>query len=385
VLLEKVPLILISILTSITTFVAQKGAGAVSVLEALPLEHRVQTGLRSYVAYIAKMVWPSKLAGFYPYDTPAPTLAAVCAVLLVAITAIAVYGVRRYPYVLVGWLWYLGSLLPVIGLVQVGIQMRADRFTYVPAIGVFIAVAWGAYELAARWSRGRTVLTAAASAAVIACAGTAYVQVGYWSDSLTFWQHTLDVTRNNGRAHGNLAMALADLGRTDEAIPHYTEAIRIWPELADVHVNLANVLAGQRKTAEAISHYQDALRYRPNNINAHNGLGSALDDQGKYDEAIVHYRAALRLEPGSARILNNLGAALVNQGKLDEAASHLVEAAKLAPEDADLQYNAAAVLERLGRFEEAGRYAGAALLLRPDHPQAQALRARLRASGRIAP
>jgi Flp pilus assembly protein TadD len=384
-LLEKLPLLLIAILTSTATFVAQKRAGAVSVLEALPLDDRVQTALRSYVAYIGKIFWPSNLAGFYPYTPPMPVLAAVCAVVLIALTVLALLAARRYPYVAVGWLWYLGSLLPVIGLIQVGIQMRADRFTYIPAIGLFIAVVWGAYDISTRWSRGRVALIAAGAIATAASAVSAYRQAGYWRDSLTFWQHTLEVTEDNARAHGTLGMALSDLGRIDEAIAQYTEALRIDPGLTDVHVNLANALAARGNTDEAIAHYRDALRLRPNNLSAHNGLGSVLDDQGKYAEAIVHYRDALRIDSGSADVHNNLAAALVNQGNLEEALPHLLEAVRLAPEEGDMYYNAAAVSERLGRLQEAERLAEETLRRRPDHADARALLQRIRASGRVAP
>lgn len=385
VLLEKVPLLLVAILSSVVTYGAQKGAGAVSVLEALPLGDRIQNALVSYVAYLAKMFWPAKLAGLYPYHSLSPALVFGSAILLVGITTSVIVAAKRYPYLLVGWLWYLGALLPVIGLIQVGIQARADRFTYIPLIGPFMMVAWGASDLAVHWPRRREVLNTAAIAVVLACTVTARAQAGYWRDSLTFWQHTVDVTTDNARAHGNLGLLLVDLGRPSEAIVHYTEAIRISPELADVHSNLGNALAGQGKTADAVSHYREALRIDPNQLTAHNGLGSALDDQGKYDEAITHYRDALRIDPGSAMIHNNLGAALVNQGKPEEAVSQLIEACRLAPEDADYPYNAAVVLERLGRFAEATRHLEDALRVRPNHDGARRLLEQIRASGRAAP
>jgi Flp pilus assembly protein TadD len=383
--LEKIPLLALAVLTSVATFVAQRGAGAVSTLDALPFDLRLATALRSYVAYVAKLLWPANLAGLYPFHPPSPGVIAASAAILIAITLVAILAVRRYPYLPVGWLWYLGSLLPVIGLIQVGSQTHADRFTYVPAIGIFIIVAWGAYDLVTQWPRGRIAIAGAAAITLAACAFVARVQAGYWRDSLTFWQHTLNVTRENARAHGYLGLALADLGRTEEAVAHYTEAIRIEPDVAEVHVNLGNVLAKQGKTDDAIAHYKAELRFRPNSINAHNGLASALDDQGKYAEAIGHYREALRINPGSAIVLNNLGASLANQGNLTEAVTYLVEAARFAPADAELHYNVAAVLEQLGRFTEAGRYAEEALRLQPDHARARALRERLRASGRVTP
>jgi tetratricopeptide (TPR) repeat protein len=382
---EKAPLLIIALLSGAVTYAAQRGAGAVSVLEALPLGDRVQNALVSYVAYIAKMLWPSKLAGLYPYHPLSPTLVFGTVVLLVAITASSLLAAKRYPYLAVGWLWYLVTLLPVIGLVQVGIQARADRFTYIPLIGLFIIVAWGTSDLAARLPRRHLALTATALVVVIACAITARAQVGHWRDSLTFWQHTVDVTADNARARGNLGLALADVGKVDEAIAQYTEAIRISPDLADVHTNLANALAGKGMTDSAVAHYQEALRFAPNSLEAHNGLGSALDDQGRYAEAIVQYGEALRIDSGSAMIHNNLGASLVHEGRLDEAVSHLIEAARLAPDDADFHYNAAAVLDRLGRYPEAVHHLEEALRRRPGHADARQLLERLRASGLVPP
>ena len=382
---EKIPLLLIALLSSVVTYVAQKGAGAVSILQALPLGDRIQNAFVSYIAYIATMLWPSQLAGLYPYHPLSPAWALGSAVLVVGLTISVLLAATRYPYLLMGWFWYLGALLPVIGLVQVGIQARADRFTYIPLIGLFVMIAWGASDLAARWPRRRPVLMSAAFVVVAACALVARAQVGYWRDSLTFWQHTVDVTTDNARAHGNLGLVLSDLGRPSEAIAHYTEAIRISPELADVHTNLANALAGQGKTADAVAHYREALRLDPNQLTAHNGLGSALDDQGRYDEAITHYGDALRIDPRSAMIHNNLGATLVHQGKLEEGASHLIEASRLAPDDAVSHYNAAAVLERLGRFAEAGRHLEDALRQQPNYAEARQLLEQLRTSGRLTP
>jgi len=382
---EKIPLLVVALLSSVVTYAAQRGAGAVSVLEALPLGGRIMNAVVSYAAYIATMFWPAKLAGLYPYHPWSATRVVGSAVVLVGISASALLTAKRYPYFPVGWLWYLGTLIPVIGLVQVGIQARADRFTYVPLIGLFIVIAWGAADLAARWPRRRVALTAAAFVVVTACAVTARAQVEHWRDSLTFWQHTVDVSTDNARAHGNFGLELANVGKTDEAIRHYTEAIRISPELADVHSNLGNALAGQGKAADAVAHYQEALRLDPNHVVAHNGLGSALDDQGKYAEAITHYRAALLIDPGSAMIHNNLAAALANEGRLEEAASHLIESTRLAPDEADFHYNAAAVLERLGRLAEAGRHVDEALRRRPDYADARQLRERLRVSGRVTP
>jgi tetratricopeptide (TPR) repeat protein len=382
---EKVPLFSISLVAGVVTYLAQERAGAVSALEAVPLGARIQNALVSYVAYIVKMLWPSGLAGLYPQRALPPTWVLGSAALIGILTAGAILAARRHPYVPVGWLWYLGTLVPAIGIVQVGIQARADRFTYVPVIGLFIVIAWGAWDLALRWPQRRAALAAAAVAVCVALAAAARAQVEVWRNSFTFWQHAVDVTGENGRARGNLGLALAELGRTGEAIVQYTEAIRITPELVDVHTHLANALARQGNTAGAVAHYQDALRFDPSYLEAHNGLGSALDDQQRYAEAITHYREALRIDPGSAMVHNNLGAALLNLGNVAEAMPQFTEAVRLAPDDVGFRFNAAVVLARAGRGEEAARQAAEVLRRRPDHADARRLLESLQTSGAPGP
>ena len=367
---EKIPLFAVTILSSVITVFAQVQEGAVSALEAKPLGTRIENALVSYAAYIGKALWPSKLSGLYPYHEPAAPLVIVSAALVIAITVWALRESRR-PYLAVGWLWFLGTLVPVIGLVQVGIQARADRFTYIPLIGLSIMAAWGIAELAARWRREGVALAGASMLVLTALAVVSWAQVRHWKDSLTFWQHNVDVTFENGRAHGNLGLVLSEQGRDDEAIAQYREAIRILPELGDVHNNLANLLSKRRQSEEAIAHYLEAIKYEPDNIEAHNGIGSLLDDLGRYEEAVGHYREALRLEPTSARVHNNLAVSLLNLGRNDEAVAELLEATRLAPEEVDFQLNAAVILEQLGRGAEARPHLEAVLRLDPGKVEAR--------------
>jgi len=370
---EKTPFMAIALASSIVTYVAQRHAGAVSGLEAISLDSRLANALVSYVAYIFQMLWPARLAGLYPYkDLPAVWVLGSAA-LLVGISGWFLQRARRSPWLPVGWFWFLGSLLPVIGLVQVGVQARADRFTYIPLIGLFIVIAWGVPDLLARMRHRDSAMLAASGLVIAACMAIARTQVRTWKDSLTFWQHTVDVTSENARARGNLGSVLAGLGRDEEAIAQYEEALRISPGLADVHNNFANTLAEQGRSEEAIAHYTEALRLKPDYVSAHNGIGSVLDDQGRFDEAIGHYVSALRNEPGSAMIHNNLAATLAKQGRLEEALDHVLAAVSAEPGDADFHYNAAIILERLGRESEAVPHLETVLELDPGNAEARQL------------
>ncbi len=216
---------------------------------------------------------------------------------LAALTFLALRQARRHPYLPVGWLWYLGTLFPVIGLVQVGGQAMADRYTYVPFIGLFIMVVWGMADLAARWRAPRFLLPVGAGVVLSALMICTWVQVGYWRDSISLYEHTLKVTRENPLIQSNLGFALAAQGKTDQALAHYAEALRLDPDLADTHNNLGMALAAQGKLDQAMAQYAEALRLKPGLARAHNNLGLALAAQGKMDQAMAQYAEALRLKP----------------------------------------------------------------------------------------
>jgi tetratricopeptide (TPR) repeat protein len=236
----------------------------------------------SCLAYIGKMLWPVRLSAFYPLDAATPVLqAALGALLLIGVTVLAIRAGRRHGYVLTGWLWYLGTLVPVIGLVQVGGQSMADRYTYVPLIGLFVILAWGAAELAGRWRYGRTALPVAAACLLAACAVLARAQAAYWSDGATLWQHALEVTEHNYVAHANLGGILLKQGKTDEAIAHFVAAQRIKPDLAEAQADLGMAYLSQGKFDEAAQRFAAALRIDPNYVEAHATLGNALAGRGR--------------------------------------------------------------------------------------------------------
>jgi tetratricopeptide (TPR) repeat protein len=347
---EKLPLLALSVVSSVVTFVIHQRGGAVIILSAIPLNLRVENALVSYVAYIGKMLWPARLAVLYPYAQSLPGWwVAGGFLVLMGISVVVIRAASRHPYLPVGWFWYLGTLVPVIGLIQVGDQAMADRYTYVPFIGLFIIVAWGVPDLLVRWPLRRIVLPAAASLLILACAITARGQLQYWENSTTLWTHALAVTTGNDIAHNNLGAALADQGKTEEAIAHYSEALRIKPDYADAHNNLGVALAGEGKLDEAIAHYSEALRIRPDYADAHSNLGIALANQGKLDEAIAQFNEALRIKPDSAKAHNNLGVALASQGKLDEAIAHFTEALRIKPDYTDAHKNLGVALVQQGQ------------------------------------
>jgi Flp pilus assembly protein TadD len=352
---EKLPLLALAAASSIATFVIHQRGGAVIILSAIPLQLRIENALVSYVVYIGKMLWPAGLAVLYPYPQSLSAWSvAVAFVTLTGISVAVIWAAPRRPYLPVGWFWYLGTLVPVIGLIQVGDQAIADRYTYIPLIGLFIIVAWGVPDLLVRWPLRRVVLPkialpAAACLVILACAITARGQLEYWEDSTTLWTHTLAVTTRNNIAHNNLGATLADQGKTDEAIAHYSEALRIKSDYADAHNNLGVALADQGKLDEAIAHYSEALRIKPGYSDAHSNLGIALADQGNLDEAIAQFTEALRINPDSAKAHNNLGVALASQGKLDEAIAQFTEALQVKPDYADARNNLELALARRGK------------------------------------
>jgi tetratricopeptide (TPR) repeat protein len=349
------------------TFFVQRAGGAVAGLDAFPFSLRVGNALVSYVAYIEKMLLPTRLAAFYPYPeslSPAWVLGAI--VILIGVSVAVIRARRRYPYLLVGWLWYLGTLVPVIGLVQVGNQAMADRYTYVPLIGLLIMVAWGIPDVLAQWRYRSIALPAAAGLVIVACAITARGQVSYWRNSTTLFTHALDVTRDNHIAQNNLGRALAGDGKVAEAIAHYNEALRIKPQFATAHTNLGAALMKQGKVDEAIAHFKEGLRLKPEFAEAQSDLGAALARKGRIEEAIAQYTEAVRLKPDFAEAHANLGLTLAGQGKLDEAITQYNEALRLKPSFADVHNNLGFALASRGKVDEAIAHYQEAVRLNPN-------------------
>ncbi|NTV13182.1 MAG: tetratricopeptide repeat protein [Desulfobulbaceae bacterium] len=373
--LEKLPLIFLALGASVVTFLAQLNKGsatAVSSLELIPIKIRLANGLVSYVSYIGKTLWPQNLGVLYPH--PGGNLpmwqAAMAAALLVAISWLILAAYRRRPYLLTGWLWYLGTLLPVIGLVQVGPQAMADRFTYVPGIGLFIILAWGSTDLLSGQRHGRRALALLASVTIVSAIVLSGSQVKLWKNGRTLYGHTLSVTSHNWLIQNNLGMTLLAEEKFAEAITPFTEALKILPDYTEAHNNLGFALLERGKTREAAEHFSEALRIKPDYAEAHNNLGYALAIQGKTQEAVAHYSEALRLKPDYAQAHNTYGMALAEMGKTQEAAEQFSEAIRLKPDYAQAHNNLGLSLKMANRLNEAFAQFTKAVQLKPDYAEA---------------
>ena len=368
---EKVPLFALSAISCVVTTWAQKGA--IAPLDALPFSSRIANALVVCVAYIGKMFWPADLAALYPYHAEALSWWRVlgAAAALLAISQAAVMLRRRSPYFLVGWLWYLGMLVPVIGLVQVGGQTMADRYTYLPQIGLCVAIAWGAADAFRSWPRRSVVYGVVAGTAIAALMGCAWRQAGVWRDSETLWTHALACTSNNVAAHNNLAEALLQRRRIDRAVAEYRKALDIKPDDVQSHHNLANLLAIQGKPREAEEHFRAALATKRNCAEAHVGLANLLAKEGRIQEALEHYDTALKIKPNSAEAHNNLANRLVRLGRFDEAEKHYRTTLKLLPRCYQAEAGLGNALARQGQLEEAVECYHRALAVNGDYPVAR--------------
>jgi tetratricopeptide (TPR) repeat protein len=411
-LVEKLPLVAMALATSIATLVVQKQVGAVAGLSMLPLPLRIENALVGYVAYLKATIWPVHLAAFYPLREIAAWQAVAATALLLVLTALSWRLRRRDPYVIVGWLWYIVTVAPVIGLMQAGEQARADRFMYVPIVGLLIAAAWGGRDLARRVSLPGRAVGAAAVAIVLIAAWVARAQAATWSDSLTLWRHAAAVTDRNYVAYENLAQAQRERGQLDEAEAnyrqalamaagpsaayaaiihnslgmvlerggrsgeardHFAEAARLDPRFAEAQTNLANALAGAGAFAEAVPHYRVAIELQPEYTEPRVGLGAALLREGNAADAAAQYREALRLDPRLAEAHNGLGGALATAGKTDEAMAEYQEALRLKPLPS-AHLNIALLLIKKGDVAEARRHLETALSIDPNYaPASQAL------------
>jgi tetratricopeptide (TPR) repeat protein len=377
---EKIPFFGASAAVAIVAYLVQQGSGAI---KRLPIGLRAENALVSYLIYIGKTFWPTRLAVFYPYPPEVPVwAAAVAALAIVGVSVIVLRSFRAYPYLAVGWFWYLITLLPVIGIVRVGAQARADRYMYVPMVGLSIMVAWAAADVLRRWPRAKPALVALSAAACSCCVALTYVQTEYWNNSESLFQHALNVTDENYLAHHNLGTYLLDIpGRLPEAITHLKAAVRIRPDSATAHTDLGNALSKiPERLAEAISEYQLALRIAPDSPIPHFDLANTLSKiPDRLPQAISEYEAALRIKPdypearsslASAR--NNRGVALSHMpGRLSDAILEYKAALLLEPDSAEVHYNLGVALSKIGdrQPEAIGEYE-AALRITPDYADA---------------
>jgi tetratricopeptide (TPR) repeat protein len=315
--------------------------GIVISTVSVPMKLRIDNAIISYVSYIKKMIWPHNLVIYYPYPKMLPLWqVAGAGFLLLCISLLVLKTLKTKPYFAVGWLWYIGTLVPVIGLVQAGLWPAiADRFTYVPLIGLFIVIAWGVPEIIAKLRSKRVVLIVSATTALSAFTICTWNQVKYWENSVALFTHNLNVNYDNSLAHYELGNALKQQGKFDKALFHYSKALQINPNFAEVHNNLGHTLALQKDYKDAIYHYNQALRIKPTYTQAHNNLGALFAYQGNFEEAVYHFNKALEINPNYAGAYYNLGKIFANHGKIEKAILFYEKALELNPEMTQVLYN----------------------------------------------
>ena len=407
IILEKVPFFVLIAGSCIVTFFAQKSEGAVKPMASLPLKYRMANAVVSYVKYVLKAIWPHKMAVFYPHPGSTLPLWQIfgAALLILAACYGAIRTVKKYPYLLVGLLWYLGTLVPVIGLVQVGDQAMADRYAYIPLVGIFIIVSWGAWDLFKERRFQKIFLGMSAAVLLAALSWVTFFQLNTWKNGVTLFEHAVNVTKNNYNAQNNLATALGPTD-LDRAIRHYKEALRIYPgfvmarnnlglsysrkgnykeaalcftkvlkidpQNTDTRMDLANIFFLQGKPEKAISEYREILKADPENARAHYNLACMLLSQHKIDQAVKHYNETLNIDPKYSKAHYGLGNILFRQGKIKEAVSHYFKAIQYKPDYVQVYNTLGSILAKEGKFKKAGVFFSAALKIDPGFSEARA-------------
>jgi tetratricopeptide (TPR) repeat protein len=370
---EKIPLVALVAASCILTWLAQHAGGAISSVTAVPIATKVANALVSYVDYIGKLFWPAGLAVFYPFrlDGIPVWKAAGSAAVVLLVTVFVVGYSRRRPWLGVGWLWYLITLLPVIGLIQIGLHSGADRYTYVPHVGLYLILACGLFELHERLRLPSSVLGVALLVPVLAYATVTSVQLKHWRDGTTLFTRATEVTSGNFVAHHGLALELAEAGQREEAIEHLRQAVRYGPSYGSARRDLGRLLLAQGRPDAALAQLSEALRLKPDDHRAHIDLAAVHLAMGRDDLAVAACEEALRLNPRSYRAHNQLGVALEWRRETDRAAEAYRRAATIRPDAFEPHLNLGGALARLGRFEEAAASFRAAIEIRPDSVEAR--------------
>ncbi|MDH7482351.1 MAG: tetratricopeptide repeat protein [Armatimonadota bacterium] len=409
-LIEKIPLFILALASSVVTFVAQKSGGAMSALNVSSLPSSVLNAFVSYVGYLFHMFWPARLAIYYPYPELKQLVwkGVLSGLLIIAITAFAFRMARRHPYLAFGWLWYLLTLIPVIGIIQVGGQAMADRYTYIPLIGIFVVVAWGVPKLVkfananGKLAENRneklplhafprySVLPITGGLCLIAFTISTLIQIGYWRDNITLFSRALQISHRNYFAFNALGLALAKKERHDQAIPFYQKALEIAPRYFDAYINLGISLEAKGRLQEAFEQYMLALKINPKSAIVHNNLGVVLAKMGNFSDAKDEFEKAIQLDPTYAaanrnlkRLLRNLaggsamtaedyyrlGLALLDQGKLKEAVAQFGKAVQLKPNHSGAWNALGTTLSKLGRLKEAEVCYNKLLEIEPNRPE----------------
>ncbi len=403
---EKIPFFLLAAVSSVITFFVQKAGGAIQTADLLPLGTRIANATHSYVAYLVNTGWPTSLSVFYRLQLASHPvyLSVLASLFLLCITFLVIHFAHRFPYLAVGWFWYIGTLVPVIGFVQVGRQAMADRYTYVPLIGIFIVIAWGLSDIAATWSAAKKPLVITSAFLLLVCFVTTWHQVRYWRDTISLSSHAVEIDGDNYMAHqilgtglakrnkyieaiaelskahllrpsdvhimGNLGTLLYQVGNVDQALELFSGALKIKPDDPIAVRNMGRVRFGQGKFDEAVDLFSTALRRMPDNFLLYRLLGDAQAKLGRNQEAIDAYNAALRIRPLSAETLFGLGTALASQGKMQEAIRYIEKALQMNPNSAQAHNTLGSVLFQQGQVDKALAHYAEALRLNPRYSEA---------------
>ncbi len=372
-LLDKIPFFILTVFSSIITFIVQRRWGAVEDIEVLSFSTRLLNTFSAYIKYIIKMFYPVRLANFYPYpQSLSIPFVIVSMILLISITVAVVWFIRKQRFWAVGWFWYLGTLIPVIGLVQVGEQEIADRYTYIPLIGLFIMVAWGLGELRKRVSAAKPYITAATGIAMVALAGLTYRQVGFWENNFTLLEHAIAVTEGNYECHFCLADPLIEEGRIDEAIEHTRRAIEIKEDYLKGQNGMGYALLQKGQPAEAIPYLLRAIEIEPKCYQAHVNLAIAYRQTGQFQKALKHFHITLQNEPSMTRIYANIAEVHTMAGNIDQALTYYQKFLQAQPNSPNIIYSAGVLYAQKGDFASAAQYFENALQFAPEEPMLHA-------------
>ncbi|HTB82592.1 MAG TPA: tetratricopeptide repeat protein [Candidatus Sulfotelmatobacter sp.] len=368
---EKIPFFFLAAVMSTVAFIVQRNGQAMQTFENLPFSLRVANALVAYVEYLGKFFCPENLAIYYPYSRNLPwALVLSAGLVLLAVSTLAWRARGRFPYFLFGWLWFLGTLVPVIGLVQVGSQAMADRYTYLPSIGLLVGLIWGLNELVSRKIILRNIIFAAAIPTLAGCWILTRQQISFWRDGETLFTHALAVTEDNAAARNGLGFALVKKGRLDEAMPEFTDAIRIAPDFVEPHNNLGNLFALQNRPAEAFAEFQTALQLKPDYADAHFNFGNALLAQDRADEAAAEFQAAARLNPDDREAHYKLGNIFAAQNSVEGAIAEFQAAVRIAPDYFEARNNLGSLLMRAGQTDAAIAQFQETIRRKPDYAEA---------------
>jgi protein O-mannosyl-transferase len=365
---EKIPLLAMSVFLSVMTFTAQRQGGVVPTLERMPMDYRIANMFLSYIRYIGKLIWPSGLAVCYPHPhlTVSDWRVLICMGAFILITIMCVYIGRRKKYIAVGWLWYVGSLAPVIGLVQSGAQAMANRYMYIPMLGLLIIIGWGIKEFIDKQPKLKIAAAIFGVTALLSLMVLTRMQVKHWENTLTLFEYTLDVTKDNPSAENTYAVALFNEGRFKEAEYHYAKAIRLAPAFTTAIANLSKLYLEEGKYDESIAGLKEIISHNEETADTYYNLATALSLQQKYDEAAKYFKKSLELNPVNPDAQMRLGIVLMVMGKNNEAIAHLNESLRIKPNQVEVYSTLGTAYSQLGQYDLAVKYWAKTLELQPN-------------------